>query len=180
MTLQFLNWFVSPLICVLVWQCAPAAAQDAWLGRLFFTPEERQRLDQKRGTPAAASAPQTVIVNGVIIRPGMVPILFLDGKEVRQGEGPAGVSLAPQPNRSVRMQADGSPAVSVQPGQVVDLSSGRTFENYQLATPPSAAVSDEPLPTADAKGSGGKASTRFRSTPAVGINVDPAKSTTPR
>lgn len=135
-------------VCMLAWQCAPAAAQDTRLGRLFFTPEERQRLDQKRGAPAAASAPQTVMVNGVIIRPGMSPILFLDGKEVRQGEGPAGVSLAAQPNRSVRMQAEGSPPVSVQPGQVVDLSSGRTFENYQLAAPPRAAPA-EPLPTSD-------------------------------
>ena len=180
MKLPHLRGLVSPFICVLAWQCQPATAQDSRLGRLFFTPEERQRLDQKRGTPAAASAPQTVIVNGVIIRPGMAPILFLDGKEVRQGEGPAGVSLTPQPNRTVRMQADGSPAVSAQPGQVVDLSSGRTFENYQIATPPSAAISDEPMPTFDAKGSVGKASTRSRSTPAVGINVDSAKSPTPR
>ena len=153
MKLPHLRGLVSPFICVLAWQCPPATAQDSRLGRLFFTPEERQRLDQKRGTPAAASAPQTVIVNGVIIRPGMAPILFLDGKEVRQGEGPAGVSLTPQPNRTVRMQAEGSPAVSVQPGQVVDLSSGRTFENYQLATPPSAVPaeiipSDSPMPTA--------------------------------
>ena len=180
MTLQFLNWFVSPLICVLVWQCAPAAAQDAWLGRLFFTPEERQRLDQKRGTPAAASAPQTVIVNGVIIRPGMVPILFLDGKEVRQGEGPTGVSLAPQPNRSVRMQAEGSPAVSVQPGQVIDLSSGRTFENYQLATPPSAAVSDDAMPTFDANSAPVKAGPRSSIAPAVSGNASPAKSKLPQ
>ena len=180
MKLPHLRGLVSPFICVLAWQCQPATAQDSRLGRLFFTPEERQRLDQKRGTPAAASAPQTVIVNGVIIRPGMAPILFLDGKEVRQGEGPAGVSLTPQPNRTVRMQADGSPAVSVQPGQVVDLSSGRTFENYQIATPPSAAISDEAMPTFDAKSAPVKAGPRSRIAPAVSGNAGPAKSKLPQ
>jgi hypothetical protein len=125
------------LACSITWQIAPVCAQESRLGRLFFAPEERQRFDQRRGTQNdTANAPQTVMVNGVIIRPGMAPILFLDGKEIRQGEGPAGVRLAPQVNQSVQMQADGGPAISARPGQIVDLSSGRTIENYQLTTPP--------------------------------------------
>lgn len=122
--------------CVLAWNSAPVAARDNRLGRLFYTPEERQRLDQRRGAPAEASAPQMVMVNGVIIRPGMAPILFLNGKEVRKGEGPAGVTMTPQANQSIRMQSDGGPSVSARPGQTVDLSNGRSIDNYQLTMPP--------------------------------------------
>ena len=150
------------VVCAMVWQIAPVAAQESRLGRLFFTPEERQRLDQRRGMQSSsASAPQTVMVNGMIVRPGMAPILFLDGKEVRQGEGPAGVRLAPQANQSLQIQADGGPAISARAGQIVDLSSGRTIDNYQLTTPPPSGVS-ELSPSVEAEGAVNKSTARSR------------------
>ena len=151
------------LVCAMVWQIAPVAAQENRLGRLFFTPEERQRLDQRRGMQSnSAGAPQTVMVNGVIVRPGMAPILFLDGKEVRQGEGPAGVRLAPQANQSIQMQADGGPAISARAGQIVDLSSGRTIDNYQLTTPPPSPGAGESPPSVETEGATNKSSARSR------------------
>ena len=151
------------LVCAMVWQIAPVAAQENRLGRLFFTPEERQRFDQRRDMQSNSSgAPQTVMVNGVIVRPGMAPILFLDGKEVRQGEGPAGVRLAPQANQSIQMQADGGPAISARAGQIVDLSSGRTIDNYQLATPPLPTGVSESQPAVEAEGAANKSIARSR------------------
>ena len=162
MKTRALLWLRLTLAGAIVWQLAPVAAQENRLGRLFFTPEERQRLDQGRGKQSnSASAPQTVTVNGVIVRPGMATILFLDGKEVRRGEGPAGVRLAPQANQSIRMQADGGPTISAKPGQVVDLSSGRTIENYQLTTPPPPAVSESP-PGLEAESAANKSPPRSR------------------
>ena len=163
MKTRALLWLRLTLACTMTWQIAPVAAQDNRLGRLFFTPEERQRLDQKRGThSSSASAPQTVMVNGVIVRPGMAPILFLDGKEVRQGEGPAGVRLTPQANQSIQMQAEGGPAISARPGQMVDLSSGRTIDNYQLTTPPPPLGVSESPPSVEAEGTANKSTTRPR------------------
>jgi hypothetical protein len=144
------EWFtqLACIACVMSCLCGPAHSQDNRLGRLFFTPAERQALDLRRGAPADISAPQTVTVNGIIVSPGKAPILFLDGKEVRQGEGPAGVTLAPQTNQSVRIQADGGPAVSARPGQMVDLTNGRTMDGYQTTVPvpvPTGIPLSEPL-----------------------------------
>jgi hypothetical protein len=143
--------------------CASATAQDNRLGRLFFTPAERERLDLRRGAPTDASAPQTMTVNGVIVRPGKSPILFLDGKEVRNGEGPAGVSLAPQMNQSIRIQAEGGPVVSARPGQIVDLTNGRTTENYQLTPQTLPAVETDSLPASEPGRSTTKSVSRARS-----------------
>ena len=157
---------LSPLLTLaysIACQVSPVAAQENRLGRLFYTPEERQRLDQKRGAPSSsASAPQTVMVNGVIVRPGMAPILFLDGKEVRQGEGPAGVRLAPQANQSIQIQADGGPAISARAGQIVDLSSGRTIDNYQLTTPLPSPGAGESSPSVETENATNKSSARSR------------------
>ena len=156
-------WLQLTLACAVAWQITPVAAQENRLGRLFFTPDERQLLDQKRGKHNnSASTPQTVTVNGVIVRPGRAPILFLDGKEVRPGEGPTGVRLAPQANQSIRMQADGGPAISAKPGQVVDLSSGRAIDNYQLTTPPPPPDAGESQPAMEAEGAANKSATRSR------------------
>ena len=123
---------------------APAVAQESRLGRLFYTPQERERLDQRRGAVASVEAPQTVIVNGVVVRPGMAPILFLDGKEVRPGAAPAGLTLRSSSNQSIELQSEGGPAVRAKAGQVIDLSSGRSMENYQLTPIPPIPLSDAP------------------------------------
>ena len=163
MKTRALLWLRLTLACTMTWQISPVAAQESRLGRLFFTPEERQRLDQRRGMQSnSAGAPQTVMVNGVIVRPGMAPILFLDGKEVRQGEGPAGVRLAPQANQSIEIQADGGPAISARAGQIVDLSSGRTIDNYQLTTPPPPPGAGESPPAVETDGATNKSSARSR------------------
>lgn len=153
------------MLAATVWalHCGTATAQDNRLGRLFFTPAERERLDLRRGAPADASAPQTMTVNGVIVRPGKTPILFLDGKEARNGEGPAGVSIAPQTNQSIRIQADGGPVVSARPGQMVDLTNGRTTENYQLTPHSLPPVEIDSSPSSEASRSTAKSVSRARS-----------------
>ena len=144
---QICSALIGALVIACFWQ-APATAQENRLGRLFYTPQEREKLDQKRGAVATIDAPQTVIVNGVVVRPGMAPILFLDGKEVRPGAAPAGVTLRPGANQSVELQSEDGPPVKAKAGQVIDLSSGRAVENYQL-TPTPPVFSVEPAPPAD-------------------------------
>ena len=108
-----------------------ASAQENRLGRLFYTPDERQKLDQKRGVVAAtASTPQTVIVNGMVVRAGQPPILFIDGKETAGTGG--GASLQQQLNQGVPLKTESGQIIAAKPGQVVDLANGRAMEGYQL------------------------------------------------
>lgn len=107
-----------------------AAAQENRLGRLFYTPEERHKLDQKRGVVERDSGPQNVIINGMVTRTGRAPILFIDGKEAPSAD--AGGNRSAQFSQGVQLKTEEGRPISAKPGQVVDLSNGRVMENYQL------------------------------------------------
>lgn len=110
----------------------PAHAQESKLGRLFYSPQERATLDQKRGVivPVQPAGPQTSVVNGIITRNGQAPVLFIDGKESR---GPATQASAQQQlNQGVPLKGESGQAIAAKPGQIVDLASGRVLETYQL------------------------------------------------
>ena len=107
-------------------------AQEQRLGRLFHTPEERAKLDQKRGVVSAPAntASQTAIVNGMITRNGQAAVLFIDGKESRGSDTKA--SGLQQLNQGVPLIGEGGKPIAGKPGQIVDLSSGKAMEAYQL------------------------------------------------
>ena len=136
---------------------ALSAAQENQLGRLFHSPEQRAQLDLKRGvvTPVPSSGPQTTIVNGIITRSGQAPILFIDGKETR---GPATRASAQQQlNQGVPLKSESGQTFAAQPGQVVDLSSGRTREAYQLVPGLAESMPRHPTTNTDAAAVGTQA-----------------------
>lgn len=119
-----------------------ATAQEARLGRLFYTPEERQKINEKRGVITTTnSTPQTVIVNGMVVRSGQAPILFIDGKE-SVGDL-TGATAARQLAQGVPFKTEDGKTIAGKPGQIVDLANGRAMESYQLV--PGIA----PIPPAD-------------------------------
>lgn len=131
-------------------QSSPAQPFEKRLGRLFTTPDERAKLDKTRGVVQqhTTNTAQTVIVNGVILRPGKTPILFLDGKEASGGRVEIGSRA------QIQARTNDGQSVTVKPGQYVDLGSGRTSEGYQLipaATVPTSKADEKP---AAAPGSG--------------------------
>ena len=68
------------VLLVLLAQCALCGAQE--LGRLFFSPAERDALDARRSgksgsTPAAAQAP--VRIDGYVLRSGGRPTVWVNG-----------------------------------------------------------------------------------------------------
>lgn len=103
--------------------CAPAVSRAEELGRLFFTPQQRQDLDRRRATNRAEEeAPQ--------IKEGP---LTLDGHVQRSsGKAVSWVNGAPQDNsRASRDPArvtvvpnQGEPGVSLKVGQIYERSSG--------------------------------------------------------
>ena len=157
--LNAITLLATALGAITLWASASAAcAQENRLGRLFYTPDERQKLDQKRGVVAApaSTAPQTVIVNGMVVRQGQAPIHFIDGKE---STGAGGGTVQQQLNRGVPLKTESGQTITAKPGQIVDLANGRALETYQLVpgmadiTPKDATPTPEPaIPAAGAAG----------------------------
>jgi len=145
------------------------------LGRLFFTPEERVRLDASRKealanasrpkaeTPAAAPRPapaaRVLTLNGIVQRSDGETTVWVNGKPVSQrGGGPAlapgsvGADTAglvlPESGRRVRLKV----------GQSVEANSAVIEEGYKrrrtlptaVASPPPAAEATAPTPLEEA------------------------------
>jgi hypothetical protein len=138
------------------------AAQDPALGRLFFTPPERERLDQLRRTPPAptevakqAAPPQAppppqphyVTVNGIVRRSDGESTVWLNNKPV-QGEQASEGLVVTKPNRAtapghVTLQVpESGRRVEIKVGQQVEVHSGTVLEAQQRPTP--AAVVPKP------------------------------------
>jgi hypothetical protein len=147
------------LLCALVALHAPAFAQDAPLGRLFLTPEQRAALDNARRNKirseavAAAvvkkdkpPAARTVLINGVVKRSDGETIVWVNGKPV-EGETPDGMQfkVGPQSQGSVTVrEPDRGRRVEIKVGQQVDLVTGRVKETFER--PPAAAAAQKVAP----------------------------------
>lgn len=98
---------------------APGVVQGESLGRLFFSPAERQRIDREPGkAPPTTPAPPPQL-DGIITRSEGPPILFLDGRAVpaspRQIHTQDGtVNLTTADGRIHRLQV-GNPSFSTRP-----------------------------------------------------------------
>ncbi len=135
-----------------------ATAQDG-VGRLFFTPAQRQQLDDVRRRPAA---PEPVRDRSAVPEPPRAQSLSIEGI-VRRSDGQATVwvnrtpTQAPQPAGAVRIgpvgdASDGADLrlpdngrrVRIKVGQEVDVQSGRIQERYRQPQPaaPQAPASD--------------------------------------
>lgn len=125
------------LALLLVALCGTAAAQP--LGRLFFSDEERARLDARRGQPVDNTAPRqvgTVRHDGVVTRSSGPPTWFVNG-------APAdGETLSALPARTVGATlqlkgADGRP-LRLRPGEQA------AVDEAGEATPSGAAIDIRP------------------------------------
>ena len=144
-----ITFLATALGAITLWASSSAAcAQENRLGRLFYTPQERQQLDQRRGVVAApaSTAPQTVIVNGMVVRQGQAPIHFIDGKE---STGSSGGTAQQQLNRGVPLKTESGQTIAAKPGQIVDLANGRAMETYQLVPGMGDITPKDATPTAE-------------------------------
>ena len=104
----------------------PAAAQE--LGRLFFTPEQREQLDARRKArvpdkPAAAPvvASPTTRLDGYVKRSGGPSTVFINGEPV-----PEGSSEAPRigESRTSITVGEGGTRRALKPGETLDRGTG--------------------------------------------------------
>jgi len=122
--------FFYSLTLILSCLCTPAAATAEELGRLFFTPQQRQDLDRRRATNRAEEeAPQ--------IKEGP---LTLDGHVQRSsGKTATWINGVPQydshasrdPARITVVPNEGEPGVSLKIGQIYERMSGEVRDNLQ-------------------------------------------------
>lgn len=115
----------------LVWPTAPAMGAGEPLGRLFFTPAERARLERAKhappvpvATPAAPAGPVTF--NGYIRPSRGVPTLWLNRQSVEAGKLPSAARLTPAGAALTLRMGERD----LKPGQVLDPSSGAVLEPY--------------------------------------------------
>ena len=170
---------MKALVFLLLFAAAPHAMSAEALGRLFFTPAERQQLDQARlrkQTPVQAAEaspapepPQVLTYSGIVRRSDGKSVLWLNNQPVDEKEALSSHSV------SGRIRNDGSVTVRVpQSGRTVDLKVGQSVElpsgNVAEAGPrtaPKAPIADaprkepekDPLPPAAREAPAGRAET---------------------
>ena len=107
----------------------PSCAQDATpaLGRLFFTPEQRQMLDRQRqlNVKDAVAADPTLTINGVVTRSSGKRTVWINGVAQSAAPGDAAVvrPLRDDPGQVV-VQASGAKPVKARVGDSIDRQSG--------------------------------------------------------
>jgi hypothetical protein len=114
------------LLCL----AAPAAATAEELGRLFFTPQQRQDLDRRRATnrieeetPQIREGPLTL--DGHVQRSSGKTATWING--VPQYDGPA----SRDPARLTVVPNEGEPGVSLRIGQIYERSSGAVRDGLE-------------------------------------------------
>ena len=125
------NGFVASLALMLLCLSAPAPAQE--LGRLFFTPQQRQDLDRRRATNRAEEeAPQIkegpLTLEGHVQRSSGRTTTWING--VPQFDNPAGRD----PAQVTVVPNLGEPGVSLRIGQIYERSSGEVRDSLNGGT----------------------------------------------
>jgi hypothetical protein len=116
------------LVLMLLCLAAPAAAATEELGRLFFTPQQRQDLDRRRATNRAEEeAPQIkegpLTIEGHVQRSSGRTTTWINGVpqyDSHASRDPARVTVVPN---------QGEPGVSLKIGQIYERMSGEVRDN---------------------------------------------------
>ena len=117
---------MSPRAILVLALLAPSVTLAQDLGRLFFTPEQREALDSRRKArvpdkPAAAMVVSpTTRVDGFVKRSGGPSTVWVNGEALPEGSGDA-PRIAP--SLSVTL-GEGGRRTALKPGEVLDRGTG--------------------------------------------------------
>lgn len=158
----------------------PGMAEQA-MGRLFFTPEQRARMDVARQQERSikfeveqeesAPPPSSLTLNGVITRSDGKTTLWINNRI--QGDEETGRDVAvPGRGKSAGQVSvttpDAKRAVQLKVGQSIDMSSGQVEEGYRRpppATPPASAPSAAKPPVPAGRKDGAPADAQDETSP---------------
>ena len=113
---------------------APVSAQDTAtpLGRLFFTPEQRQTLDRQRQLDINArpelSADPTLTINGIVTRSSGKRTVWINGVAHNENPGDVVVTTPRHDPGQVVVHAAGCPPANARVGDTVHRHSGEAAD----------------------------------------------------
>lgn len=158
---------MKPLAALLLVFATSAVAEDG-LGRLFFSPSDRTRLDAQRAEAIAnanrpkpvvteppvvvAPSPRTVTLNGIVRRPDGEATVWINGKPVDAvaAGGPVQPGSLGRAEAGVRLPESRKP-VRLKVGQSIETGSGVVEEPYlRRRTAPEIQEAEEPSGAEDA------------------------------
>jgi hypothetical protein len=133
--------------------CGALAAEP--LGRLFFTPDERARLDVLRRQPAprptAEAAPQdsapppvTVRYSGMVRRSDGRSTAWINDRPVNDAGDATGARARVDADGAARITLPRQGSVRLKVGQTAELASGRIEESYARPAPREPAIDTSP------------------------------------
>ncbi|MEN6586101.1 MAG: hypothetical protein ABFE02_08685 [Sulfuricella sp.] len=138
-------------------------AAEQSLGRLFFTPEQRARMDAARqqersiriDTEQQDNAPldANMTLNGVVTRSDGKTTVWINNREQSGDKAVAGIAVPTRGKAAGQVSItmpDAKRSVRLKVGQSIDLNSGKVEESYRRTPPPPSSTSDQP-PTSPAK-----------------------------
>jgi hypothetical protein len=126
---------LSLLIGTLLWALAATAESAENLGRLFFTPQQRQDLDRRRQAniqESAVTVNSSLTVEGQVSRSQGKSTVWINGVPQESSRKP------PDPTRVAIPMGEGETSVSVKIGQTLDKVRGRIkdpIEDGKILTP---------------------------------------------
>jgi len=125
---KFMCGFAAALLAAAIGLTAQPAAAYENLGRLFFTPQQRQDLDRRRQAnvqESAVTAESLMTINGQVSRSSGKTTVWINGvpqQSARQPRDPAQVTLP---------GGEGEPSVSLKIGQTLDKVRGEVKDPVQ-------------------------------------------------
>ena len=144
---------LSVMLMVIAWMLAPSAGcADEALGRLFYTPEQRARMDVARQHERSVrideeeSPPRSanILLNGVITRSDGKSTLWIN----RRVQNEASQAVTVGKSGEVRVATpDARQTVRLKVGQSLDMASGQVEEGYRRPppVPPAPGTQTSPL-----------------------------------
>jgi hypothetical protein len=110
----------------------PAAQGEEALGRLFFTPERRQALDQQRemNISEPANEDPALTLNGIVTRSSGKRTAWINGTAQNEREIFGGITVTPERNNpgKVIVETAEHPASNARIGETVSRTTGETSD----------------------------------------------------
>lgn len=147
-----------PLLVLALIIAVPATAAEP-LGRLFFTPAQRAKLDAgkaitepKKAAPTV-QGPRSVTVNGIVTRSDGESTVWVNGAPAgTRRPNAAPITAKPAGEASARVRVMESDA-RLRVGQTLDRRTGRILEPYQTRRTVESGAAEVPAPDGQADGS---------------------------
>lgn len=131
------------------------------LGRLFFTPAQRntldagKQLDTPKKTGPTVRGPRSLTVNGIVTRSDGESTVWVNGGAAGvKRQGSATISATPSDSATARVQTSGTSA-RLRVGQTLDRSTGKIQELYESKPRSPEPAASVPGPTAPSAGPNG-------------------------